>query len=454
MVNRYNLAHKKVSALAMGLALSLFGSSLLSGCSVSDDSSQATLLQQDKAVLAPKASANNDVSLVDKALNEQQEQTLKQADVQSQSLSGNNANVAIELDKEDVKHDVSAQDAFILNQELVSMLQDDYELILQVSSQLDKSNIYDSHLQPVNKNTKCLVPFMVAQRDGISLYWDGACQNGLATGIGRLVRTENGRKTHEFLMEVVSPVKLHTWLNYDFRTMDVETGFSELKLEKEHLVGHSATLGYNIDAWQKGTYDLVYRYEDTTNLVSYTRILNMLTGEHSSIIAYPNFSQEVVSAHDNVLSSIERTYRLLEGQNMVGFGYIWLKNGQLIMRNAQTGQDNLVESGLQELETEIGKLKQTVDQYSATVDQEIERGFQAIENYQKTKCKVHRALFSGDEVNAVCEYLTEFKNHYEQMQQAQQLRSENLDSFKQQQQQRLQELEQRIQGLKSSLKNY
>lgn len=346
----------------------------------------------------------------------------------------------------------SAAEAFAQNQERLAMLQSDYELIKQVSSQLNTSNIYDEKLQPANKSEKCLIPFMVAHADGVKLYWDGGCKDGYASGVGRLVRTKDGHKTHEFLIDVPYSHVLRTYLQYDLQTMEVEAGYSELKLENEQLTGHSSTLGYNVQQWHNGnSFNLEYRYEDTTNLVSYTKILDLLSGEVSSIIAYPNFSHDLLNAHDNVLSTIDRTYRLLEGQNMVGFGYIWLKNGQVVMRNSENGQDTIVGSELKELDDYIAALETQVDEHAAQVETEIDQGLKQIETYRDTKCQMHRGFFRGDEVSAVCEYLSEFKDNYERMQNAQAQRVKRLDSYKNSQEKRLEELEQHLKGLKISL---
>lgn len=346
---------------------------------------------------------------------------------------------------------VSAREAFAQDQELLSSLQSDYELIKQVSSQLSTSNIYDQRLQPVNKREKCLIPFMVSHQDGVQLYWDGSCKNGYASGLGRMVRTLNGHKIDEFLLDVIYPHQLVAYLQYDLENMDAEAGYSELKLENEQLTGYSATLGYNVQQWHNGSFNISYRYEDTTNLVSFTKVLDLLSGEVSSIIAYPNFSHELLSSHDNVLSTIDRTYRLLEGQNMVGFGYIWLKNGQVVMRNAANGQDSIVGSGIEQLDDYVADIESQVNKHTDLVDPLIDRGLKQIETYRNQKCKKHRALFKGDEVSAVCEYLDEFKDNYQKMQQAQEQRIQRLDSYKNQQQQRLEELEQHLKGLKISL---
>lgn len=347
---------------------------------------------------------------------------------------------------------ISASEAFAQNQARVETLQSDYELIQQVSSQLNTSNIYDPQLQPVNKSEKCLLPFMVANQDDVQLYWEGECKNGYASGLGRAVRTDKGMKSYEYLMEIPAPNILHTFLMYNLTNMDAEAGFTELKLEQEQLTGHSSTIGYNINQWHNGSFNIAYRYEDTTNLVSYTKILDLLNGESSSIIAYPNYSHDLLNAHNNVLSAIDRTYRLLEGNQMVGFGYIWLKNGQVVMRDASTLQDSLVNTeSVEQLDSYIDSLEQQVDEHYAVVDQEIDLGLKKIEEYRNTKCQQHRGLFRGDEVSAVCEFLGEFKDNYQRMQDAQSNHLKRIDSYKDLQHRRLEELEQHIKTLKISL---
>ena len=233
------------------------------------------------------------------------------------------------------------------NEQIEQRLLSDYELIKQVSSQLNQSNIYDETMQPKNQSAKCLLPFLVNNEQGtVALYWDGACQDGHAVGLGRVVRTDNGKKTTELLVELKpnEPNTLYTYLGYSVLRAESEVGTSVLKLVDGKLQGHSSTLGYSDVGWADGHYDLSYRFEDSTNFVSYTKVLDLLNGESSHIIAYPNFSHDLLEAHDNVLSTIERTYRLLEGPDTVGLSYIWLKDGRLLVRDNSTNQDHIVTS--------------------------------------------------------------------------------------------------------------
>lgn len=347
--------------------------------------------------------------------------------------------------------DISASEGFKLNQEQVEALHNDYELIKQVSSQLSSSNIYDERLQPVNQRSKCLIPFMVANHDGVQQYWDGACKEGFASGLGRLVRLQDGKKTHEFLLDIVSPEKLISYLQYDLENMEVEVGYSELNLHGEQLKGHGATLGYNMMQWHNNLYNVTYRYEDTSNLMSYTKVVDLISGEISSIIAYPNYSHDVLNAQDNELSTIDRTYRLLDGSDMVGFGFIWLKNGQLVMRDAQLNQDSVVVSDSSEIDDFVASIEDKVDHYASLVEQEVDQGFKQVDLYRNTKCPTHHGLFRGDEVSAVCEFIDEFRANYESMQESREDHIKNIEAIKPQQEKSLQELEKHLQDLKISL---
>lgn len=346
---------------------------------------------------------------------------------------------------------ISASEAFAQDQATIELLHNDYELVQQVSSQLNTANIYDQHLQPVNKKAKCLVPFMVANREGIQLYWDGDCKGGYASGLGRLVRTKEGLKTHEFLLEIPAPHKLISYLQYDLENMDVEAGYSDLILEDSLLKGHSATIGYNVQQWHNNNYNVTYRYEDTTNLMSYTKVVDLISGDVSSIIAYPNYSHDVLNAQDNALSTVNRTYRLLEGSDMVGFAYIWLKSGQLVMRDVESGQDTVVANEPSELGAFVADIERKVDQHAAKADQEVDLGLKKVDEYRNTKCPTHRGFFRGDEVSAVCEFIDEFRANYDRMQDAREEHVKTLDSYKPRQEKSLQELEKHLQELKISL---
>lgn len=343
-------------------------------------------------------------------------------------------------------------DALDTNLQLEKRLLGDYELIKQVSSQLTANNIYDESQQPVNKKEKCLLPFFVNDSGAnVELYWDGQCSRGLAQGLGRVVRTLDGKKTQEMLVEISPKQKnaLVTYLRYDVINNDSEVGYSLLTLKNDKLEGHSATWGYNDQAWQEGNYEVTSRYEDTSNFMSYTKIMDLLSGEYSSIIAYPNFSHDVLNAHDNVMSNLDKTYRLLDGSAMIGLSYIWLKNGQLLVRNNNNGQDNLVQESPKDLEQYVAKLETVVNSKVAGNRKLVELGFSKLEKYGKKKCRQLNAFFRGDEVNHVCDYLFNVSMAYEDFLKAQEQRSSQIDSYRSGQTQRLKELEQQLRVLKT-----
>lgn len=338
------------------------------------------------------------------------------------------------------------------NLQLEKRLLGDYDLIKQVSSQLSTNNIYDETLQPVNKKEKCLLPFLVNDSGAdVQLYWDGQCFRGLAQGLGRVVRTIDGKKTQEMLVEI-SPKQKNTlviYLRYDVINSDSEVGYSLLTLKDNKLEGHSATWGYNDQSWQDGNYESISRYEDTSNFMSYTKITDLLNGEYSSIIAYPNFSHDVLNAHDNVMSNLDRTYRLLEGNAMIGLSYIWLKNGRLLVKNNNNGQDNLVQDSPKSLEQYVDRLESQVSSKIAGNRKLVELGFSKIEQYGKKKCRQLNAFFRGDEVNNVCDYIDNVGMAFEDFLKAQEQRSLQIDSFHSGQKQRLKELEQQLRVLKT-----
>lgn len=338
-----------------------------------------------------------------------------------------------------------------VNEQIEQRLMSDYELILKVSSQLDHSNIYDQSMQPKNQREKCLLPFLVNNDAGsVALYWDGECHNGYATGLGRVVRTDHGKKTTELLVEFKpdEPDTIYTYLTYSLLREESEVGVSVLKLADNKLQGYGATLGYSLPGWSEGNFDLSYRYEDTSNFVSYTKIIDLLNGESSLIIAYPNFSHDLMDAHDNVLSSFERTYRLLEGNDMVGLSYIWLKDGRLLVRNNATGEDHVATSVSPKLLDYITRIKEQVESKTDAIDDEINLGLNKLEQYHAKKCQRPRAFFRGDEVNFVCSYLEDTQVALEALAEAKDERTESLESYLQHQEQILKELEEHLKTLR------
>lgn len=336
------------------------------------------------------------------------------------------------------------------NQQIEQRLLSDYELIKQVSSQLNQSNIYDETMQPQNQSAKCLLPFLVNNEQGtVALYWDGACHNGYAVGLGRVVRTDNGKKTTELLVELKpdEPNTLYTYLRYSVLRAESEVGTSVLKLVDGKLQGHSSTLGYSDVGWADGHYDLSYRFEDSTNFVSYTKVLDLLNGESSLIIAYPNFSHDLLEAHDNVLSTIERTYRLLEGPDTVGLSYIWLKDGRLLVRDNSTNQDHIVTSYPHSLDDYIDRIKTEVARHTAGIDTEVNLGLKKLEQYHAQKCARPTAFFRGDEVNQICDYLDNISHAMASLKAAKEERNASLESYRKHQEQILKELEQHLKAL-------
>lgn len=336
------------------------------------------------------------------------------------------------------------------NEQIEQRLLSDYELIKQVSSQLNQNNIYDETMQPKNQSAKCLLPFLVNNEQGtVALYWDGACQDGHAVGLGRVVRTDNGKKTTELLVELKpnEPNTLYTYLSYSVLRAESEVGTSVLKLVDGKLQGHSSTLGYSDVGWADGHYDLSYRFEDSTNFVSYTKVLDLLNGESSHIIAYPNFSHDLLEAHDNVLSTIERTYRLLEGPDTVGLSYIWLKDGRLLVRDNSTNQDHIVTSYPDKLDDYVARIKNEVTRKTDGIEAEVNFGLKKLEQYHAQKCTRPTAFFRGDEVNQICDYLDNISHALAGLKAAKEKRNASLESYRKHQEQILKELEQHLKAL-------
>ena len=336
------------------------------------------------------------------------------------------------------------------NEQIEQRLLSDYELIKQVSSQLNQNNIYDETMQPKNQSAKCLLPFLVNNEQGtVALYWDGACQDGHAVGLGRVVRTDNGKKTTELLVELKpdEPNTLYTYLGYSVLRAESEVGTSVLKLVDGKLQGHSSTLGYSDVGWADGHYDLSYRFEDSTNFVSYTKVLDLLNGESSHIIAYPNFSHDLLEAHDNVLSTIERTYRLLEGPDTVGLSYIWLKDGRLLVRDNSTNQDHIVTSYPDKLDDYVARIKNEVTRKTDGIEAEVNFGLKKLEQYHAQKCTRPTAFFRGDEVNQICDYLDNISHALAGLKAAKEERNASLESYRKHQEQILKELEQHLKAL-------
>lgn len=337
------------------------------------------------------------------------------------------------------------------NYQLEQRLVSDYELIKQVSAQLDQSNIYDDSMQPRNQSRKCLLPFLVNNDQGsVALYWDGACLNGQAVGLGRVVRTDHGFKTTELLVELKpeEPDTLYTYLNFSVARAESEVGTSVLALKGGKLQGHSATLGYSDSGWAAGHYDLSYRYEDTTNFVSYTKVIDLINGESSFIVAYPNFSYDLLEAQDNVLSPIARTYRLLEGASTVGLSYLWLKDGRLLVRDNTTHQDHIMTSTTPELTATVSRIKDEVETQTAAIDAAVDTGLAKIEQYAADKCQRPSAFFRGDEVNQICDYRANISAALEQLKAAQAERATSLESARAHQEQQLKELEAQLHSLR------
>lgn len=329
--------------------------------------------------------------------------------------------------------EAEALKGFENNLKIESRLLNDYELIKQVPSQLDNANIFDSKMRVANLKQKCLVPFMVSTENSNQIYWDGKCSaDGVATGLGRLVRAKDGKKVSEVLAEVdpKDPKTLYTYLRYDTATGDSEVGYSVIKLVDDKLTGYSATLGYNDEEWKKGNFDLAYRYEDTSNFVSYTKIIDLLNGEYSSIIAYPNFSHDLLNAHDNVQSGIDKTYRLLEGRTMIGMSYIWLKDGRLVQRDNEKSQDTVVKKEPQALTDYVDNIQERVAQNVDKIESDIDKGFAKVETYYKQKCKRPTPFFRGDEVNQVCDYLFNVSAAYDDLVKAKQAKALEIEEFK------------------------
>ena len=336
------------------------------------------------------------------------------------------------------------------NEQIEQRLLSDYELIKQVSSQLNQSNIYDETMQPKNQSAKCLLPFLVNNEQGtVALYWDGTCQDGHAVGLGRVVRTDNGKKTTELLVELKpnEPNTLYTYLGYSVLRAESEVGTSVLKLVDGKLQGHSSTLGYSDVGWADGHYDLSYRFEDSTNFVSYTKVLDLLNGESSHIIAYPNFSHDLLEAHDNVLSTIERTYRLLEGPDTVGLSYIWLKDGRLLVRDNSTNQDHIVTSYPDKLDDYVARIKNEVTRKTDGIEAEVNFGLKKLEQYHAQKCTRPTAFFRGDEVNQICDYFDNISHALAGLKAAKEKRNASLESYRKHQEQILKELEQHLKAL-------
>ena len=336
------------------------------------------------------------------------------------------------------------------NEQIEQRLLSDYELIKQVSSQLNQNNIYDETMQPKNQSAKCLLPFLVNNEQGtVALYWDGACQDGHAVGLGRVVRTNNGKKTTELLVELKpnEPNTLYTYLGYSVLRAESEVGTSVLKLVDGKLQGHSSTLGYSDVGWADGHYDLSYRFEDSTNFVSYTKVLDLLNGESSHIIAYPNFSHDLLEAHDNVLSTIERTYRLLEGPDTVGLSYIWLKDGRLLVRDNSTNQDHIVTSYPDKLDDYVARIKNEVTRKTDGIEAEVNLGLKKLEQYHAQKCTRPTAFSRGDEVNQICDYLDNINHALAGLKAAKEERNASLESYRKHQEQILKELEQHLKAL-------
>lgn len=340
----------------------------------------------------------------------------------------------------------SEQFSLKTNLAIESRLMSDYELIKTVSSQVDQSNIYDVAMQPVNKKEKCLLPFMVSDGSDTKMYWDGQCEDGKAVGLGRAVRTLNDKKITELLLEIDPKVKdtLVSYLRYDVTNTESEIGYSVITLKDDKLSGYCATLGYKDDEWLNGSFEFTYRYEDTPNFVSYTKIIDLLSGEFSSIIAYPNFSHDLLNAHDNVLSNIDRTYRLLEGRTMMGISYIWLKDGRLLLKDNATGQDRVATNHPEELESFVQDIQDRVSLHVEKANLEVKKGFAKVEEYSLQKCKRPEAFFKGDEVNHICDYLFNVNAAYDELLKAKELRSHEIDSFRQNQEERLKEIDKHI----------
>ena len=78
------------------------------------------------------------------------------------------------------------------------------------------------------------------------------------------------------------------------------------------------------------------------------------------------------------------------------------------------------------------------------VNTEVETGFSKVEEYSQQKCKRPEMFFKGDEVNYVCDYLFNVNAAYDELVQAKELRSHEIDSYRQNQEERLKEIDKHI----------
>ena len=182
-------------------------------------------------------------------------------------------------------------------------------------------------------------------------------------------------------------------------------------------------------------------------------MVDLLNGESAFILAYPNFSHDLLEAHDNVLSSIDRTYRLLEGATTVGLSFIWLKDGRILVRYNQTQQDQILSQSspkLTELNAHIAQLKAQVTERTDDIDEEINAGLAQLERYHGQKCATPQPLFNGDHVNHICDYLRTTREAMAGLKSARAAREASLESYRQHQAQMLEELEEHLKTLRSA----
>lgn len=344
---------------------------------------------------------------------------------------------------------VSAKDAFLYNEKLTESLLADYDLVRKVTTQISAYNIFDEALQPVNKKEKCLLPFMVSHNSDRSFYWDGDCHNGVASGFGRAVRLDGGIKSGEFLFEIDpdNPQRLITYLYYDLNDMTAEVGYSEIELKDGTLHGSSMTMGYSPKSWSEGSFELTYRYEDTSALMSHTLVQDLLNSESSYIVAYPNFSKDLRRAKGNVLVPFESTYRIVEGREAVGFSFIRLKDGRLLIRDNATGSDVALTGDIPELTAMTENMENEVRDSIDRNEHKLDQGMAAVERYVKEKCGKHQGLFRGDEISHICDFTDEFALNHDMLLEAKERYNDRIELYIDNQKERLERLEKHIKSL-------
>ena len=133
---------------------------------------------------------------------------------------------------------------------------------------------------------------------------------------------------------------------------------------------------------------------------------------------------------------------------MIGLSYIWLKDGRLLMKDNVIGSDSILTEHPAELETMVNEIQDKVAAQTDIVSKEVEKGFAKVEEYSSKQCKRPNAFFKGDEVNVVCDYLFNLNAAYDQLVEAKEVRSHEIDSFRDSQNQRLQKLNDYLKNFK------